>query len=145
MRKLVDGHHGEDGVAADERVAVFEVGENGRNERLNDLRLVESTQESEGYTSDVLVRVLEIVAEVLADEDHLRENLTARIGFVDYLEVEKEKLLDRVVLRRKNVPDYCDEELRNCFTVQEEHDGFLQSIDLQNDVVSFQGFLDLVR
>lgn len=125
-------------------MAVFEVGENGRNERLNDLRLVESTQESEGYTSDVLVRVLEIVAEVLADEDHLRENLTARIGFVDYLEVEKEKLLDRVVLRRKNVPDYCDEELRNCFTVQEEHDGFLQSIDLQNHVVSFQRFLDLV-
>lgn len=67
MGKVVDGHDGEDGVAADEGVAMLEVREDGRDERLDDLRLIEAAEEAEGDAADVLVGVLEVVAEVLAD------------------------------------------------------------------------------
>lgn len=124
---------------------MFEVGENGGNERLDDLGLVESAEESEGDAADVLVGMLEVVAEILADEDHLREDLAARISLVDDLEVEEEELLDGVVLGGENVADDGDEELRNGLAVQEDHDGLLKRVDLRSDVVSFQGLLDLVR
>ena len=116
---------------------MFEVGENGGNERLDDLGLVESAEESEGDAADVLVGMLEVVAEILADEDHLREDLAARIGLVDDLEIEEEELLDGVVLGGENVADDGDEELRNGLAVQEDHDGLLKRVDLRSDVVSF--------
>lgn len=125
-------------------MAVLEIGENRRDERLDDLGFVETAEEAEGDTADVLVRVLEVVAEILADEDHLRENLAAGIGFVNDLEVEKEELLHGVVLGGENVADYGDEELRDGFAVEEEHDRFLERVDLGSDVVSFERFLDLV-
>ncbi|QCD77371.1 hypothetical protein DEO72_LG1g994 [Vigna unguiculata] len=71
LRKLVDGHDNENGVAADEGVAMLEVREDGRDERLDDLRLIEAVEEAEGDAADVLVRVLEVVAEVLADPGEL--------------------------------------------------------------------------
>lgn len=126
-------------------MAVLEVGENGRNERLDDLGLVEAAEEAESDAADVLVGVLEVVAEVLADEDHLREHLAARIGLVDDLEVEEEELLHRVILGGEHVADDGDEELRNRLAVEEEHYCLLQRVDLRCDVVSFQRLLDLVR
>jgi len=144
LGKLVDGHDGEDGVAADEGVAMLEVGEDGGDERLNDLRLIEAAEETEGDAADVLVGVLEVVAEILADEDHLGEDFASGIGLVNDLEVEEEKLLDGVVLGGEDVADDGDEELWNGFAVEEEHDGLLQFLDLRRDVVSLESFLDLV-
>ncbi len=69
--------------------------------------------------------MLEIVAEVLANEDHFREDLAARIGLVDDLEIEEEEFLDGVIFGRENVANDCDEELRNGFAIEEEHDCFL--------------------
>jgi len=58
-------------IAADEGVTMLEVGEDGRDERLDDLRLIEAAEETEGDTADVLVGVLEVVAEVLVDPGEL--------------------------------------------------------------------------
>ncbi|QCD76624.1 hypothetical protein DEO72_LG4g2239 [Vigna unguiculata] len=71
LRKLVDGHDSENGVAADEGVVMLEVGEDGRDEKLDDLRLIEATEETEGDAANVLVGVLEVVAEVLAYQREL--------------------------------------------------------------------------
>lgn len=48
-------------------MAVLEVGEDGWDERLDDLRLIEAAEEAESDTADVLIGVLKVVAEVLAD------------------------------------------------------------------------------
>lgn len=46
---------------------MLEIGQDGGNQRLDDLGLVDTAKEAESDAADVLVRVLEIVAEVLAD------------------------------------------------------------------------------
>lgn len=118
-------------------MAVLQIGENRRDQRLDDLGLVQSAEKSQRNASDVLVRVLKIVAEVLADEDHLREDLAFGVGFLYDLKVEEEELLDCVVLGGQYVSDDGDEELGNGVAVEEEHDGLLEGFDLQFDVVSF--------
>jgi len=50
---------------------MLEVGEDGRDEKLDDLRLIEATEETEGDAANVLVGVLEVVAEVLAYQREL--------------------------------------------------------------------------
>ena len=137
MGEPVDGHDGEHGVPAHEWVAVLEVGEDGRDERLNDLGLVEAAEEAERDAADVLIGVLEIVAEILADEDHLREDLAAGVSLLDDLEVEEEELLNGVVLGGEYVADDGDEELGDGLAVEQEHDGLLQGFALRRDVVSF--------
>jgi hypothetical protein len=86
---------------------------------------------------------LKIITEILTNEDHFRKNFTSRIGFVRDFEIKKEKFLNGVIVASENVTDYGDEELRNCFTVEEKHDRFLESFDLCSDVVSFESFFDL--
>ncbi|GMN48127.1 hypothetical protein TIFTF001_017308 [Ficus carica] len=140
-----DGHDGEDGIAADEGVAVLEIGENGRDERLDDLGLVEAAEEAESDAADVLVGMLEVVAEVLADEDHLREDFASGVGLVDDLQVEEEKLLDGVVLGGEDIADDGDEQLGNRLPIQQKHYRLLQSLDLRFHIVPFQSLLDLVR
>jgi len=50
---------------------MLEVGKHGRHERLEHLGLGEPAEEAQGDAADVLVGALEVVAKVLADEDHL--------------------------------------------------------------------------
>eukprot|EP00951_Prasinocladus_malaysianus_P025494 scaffold223649_cov48-Prasinocladus_malaysianus.AAC.2 len=52
----------------------------------------------ESLSAEKLVRMLQIVAEVLTDEDHLRQDLAVRRCLLDGLEVEKQQLLDVVVV-----------------------------------------------
>ena len=125
-------------------MAVLEVGQDRRQKRLDDLGLVEAAEEPERDAAYELVGVLEVVAEVLANEDHFWEYFSLGIGFLDELEVEQEEFLDGVVLRREDVADDGDEELRDGLAVEQEHDRLLEGFDFGFDVVSFQGFLDLV-
>ncbi|KAK7255041.1 hypothetical protein RIF29_28443 [Crotalaria pallida] len=85
--------------------------------------------------SDVFVRVLEVVAEVLTEEDHLREDIAARIGLVNDLKVEKEEPLNDAVLGGEDVADDGDEKLRDGFAVVKNRDGFLQSFNIGSDVI----------
>lgn len=117
-------------------MAVLQILDNRRDQWLDDLDLVEAAEEPERDAADVLVGVLEVVAEVLADEDHLGEDLAAGVGLVDDLEVEEEELLDGVVLAGEDVADDGDEELGNGLAVEEEHDGLLEGVDLEGDVVA---------
>lgn len=141
----IQGHDREDRIAADEGVAVLQILDDRRDQGLDDLDLVEAAEEAEGDAADVLVGVLEVVAEVLADEDHLREDLAAGVGLVDDLEVQEEELLDGVVLAGEDVADDGDEELRDGLAVEEEHDGLLEGVHLERHVVPLQRLLDLVR
>lgn len=125
-------------------MAVLQIGEDGRDQGLDDLGLVEAAQEPERDAANVLVWVLEVVAEVLADEDHLREDFAPGVGLLDDLQVEQEELLDGVVLGGKHVANDGDEQLRDGLVVEQEHHGLLQRIDLRFDVVPFQSLLDLV-
>jgi hypothetical protein len=94
-------------------VSVLEVGEDGGDERLEQLGLGEPAEEPQRDAADVLVRALQVVAEILADEDHLREDLSrGSVALVDGLEVEEEQLLDSVVVAGLHVADDGDEEVR---------------------------------
>jgi hypothetical protein len=137
LRKPIHGHDCADGISSNKWVAMLQIGENRWDQGLDDLGLVQSTKESQGDAANVLVGALEIVAEVLADEDHLRENFASGIGFVNDLEVQQQKLLHGVVFGGENVANYGDEELWNGVAVEQEHDCLLQSFDLCFDVVSF--------
>ena len=88
--------------------------------------------------------MLEVIAEVLANEDHFGKNFSLGIGFLDELEVEQEEFLDGVVLGREDIADDGDEELMDGLVVKKEHDRLLEGFDFGFDVVSFQGFFDLV-
>ena len=125
-------------------MAVLEVGQDRRQKRLDDLGLVEAAEEPERDAADELIRVLEVVAEVLANEDHFGKNFSLGIGFLNELEVEQEEFLDGVVLGREDIADDGDEELRDGLAVEQEHDRLLEGFDFGFDVVSFQGFFDLV-
>jgi hypothetical protein len=48
---------------------VLQAGQDGGNERLQDLLLADAAQEAQRDAADVLVGVLQVVAQVLADED----------------------------------------------------------------------------
>ena len=48
---------------------MVEARQHRRRERLDDLLLAQPAEEAEGAAADVLVGVLEVVAQVLADED----------------------------------------------------------------------------
>ena len=50
-------------------MAVLQAGQHAGNEGLQDVLLMDAAQEAEGHPPDVLVGVLQIVAQVLADQD----------------------------------------------------------------------------
>ena len=75
----------QDRVAADVRLAVVQARKDGRYEGLQDLLLVNAAEEAERNTSQVLVRVLEVVPQILANQDHLREELAIIIRLLDRL------------------------------------------------------------
>lgn len=143
MREAVDGGDRGERVAPDEVVAVVEVLEDGGHERLEHLGLGEAAEEAEGDAADVLVGVVEVVAEVLADEDHLREAPAGGVALVDDLEVEEEQLLDGVVLGGEDVADDGDEEGGEGLAVEEEHDGALHGVHLGGHVAALEIRLDL--
>jgi hypothetical protein len=66
--------------------------------------------------------------EVLADEDHLREDSSGAsaggVALVDGFEVEEQQLLDGVVVAGLHVADHGDDEVGEQLAVEEERDGF---------------------
>jgi hypothetical protein len=115
-----------------------------RFSRLEHLRLGEAAEEAQRDAADALVGVLQVVAEVLADEDHLRQDAAGGVALVDDLEVEEQQLLDGEVLGREDVADDGDEERAQGLAVEDEHDGALHGLDLGGDVAALQIRLDLI-
>lgn len=64
-------------------MAVLEIRQDRGQKRLDDLGLVEAAEEPERDAAYELVGVLEVVAEVLANEDHFWEYFSLGIGFLD--------------------------------------------------------------
>ena len=65
---LVDHVDGQDGVAAHIRVAVLEAGSDRRDKRLEDLGLLELAEEAKCAATNVLIRMLKIVPQGIAND-----------------------------------------------------------------------------
>ena len=144
LGELVDGVDGEDGVPAHERVAVLEVREDARDQRLQDLFLCDLAEEAQRLPPEELVGVLQVVAEVLADEDHLGQDLPVGGRLLDGLEVQEQQLLDVVVVAGKHVADDGDEEPGELLPVEHAYHELLHRHDLRVVVVALERLLELV-
>lgn len=122
---------------------MLEARDDGRDQRLEDLRLLDPAQETEGGTAEELVRVLEVVAEVLADEDHLRQQLTLRVRLLDDLHVQQEQLLHVLVLRGEHEPHDGDEDLGHLLAGQQDGNRFLHGLRLLVRAAGLERVLNL--
>ena len=86
-RQPVQGIDGEHSVPAHVGVPVLQAGQDGGYQRLQDLLLPDSAQEAQGDAPDVLVGVLQVVAQILADQDLRATSVTTSVkDFVVMLE-----------------------------------------------------------
>lgn len=67
--ELVDAVHSNHCIAAHVGVSVLQIRKDGGHQGLQDLLLTNTAQKPQCDTTDVLVGMLEVVAQVLADED----------------------------------------------------------------------------
>ena len=82
-------------------------------EGLEDLRLGDSgIGTPERGAAQKLVRMLEVVAQVLADKDHLGEDLAVLVRLLDDLHVQKQELLHILVVAGKDEAHDGDKDLR---------------------------------
>ena len=101
------------------------------------MRLCEGTdlgdprEEAQRYASDVLIRVLEVVPQVLADENHLRQELAGLVRLLNHLQIQQQKLLHLVIVAGQNIPDQRYEESRELLAVEQHHDALLQCLGLR--------------
>ena len=124
-------------------MAVLEARDDGRDQRLQDLTLLDPAQETESGAAEELVRVLEVVAEVLADQDHLRQQLTLRVRLLDDLHVQQKELLHVLVLRREHEPHDGDENLGHLLAGQQDGYGFLHGLRLLVRAAGLERLLNL--
>lgn len=140
---LVDAVHAHHRVASDERVAVLEARHDGGDEGLEDLRLGDSAEEPERGAAQELVRMLQVVAQVLADEDHLGEDLAALVRLLDDLHVQKQELLHILVVAGKDEAHDGDENLRHLLAGEQDGDGLLHRLRLLVRAPGLERLLDL--
>jgi len=69
LHPLVEGVDGQHRVAAHVAVAVLQIGEDGGHEGLQDLLLLDAAQEAQRDAADVLIGVLQVVAQILTNQD----------------------------------------------------------------------------
>jgi hypothetical protein len=105
-----DGVNSEDGVPADVGNAMLKVLEDGGDEGLEELGLVEAAEEAQGDAANKLIGMLEEVTKGLADEDHFGQNSARCIYAVNKLQVEEQQLLHGVVLAGQHVSHHRDED-----------------------------------
>ncbi len=91
LGQLVDGVDGSHRVLAHVRVPVLQVGQDGGHQRLQDLLLADAAQEAQRDAADVLVGVLQVVAQVLADEDLQGAGAGSRLRSVSRLSRTRER------------------------------------------------------
>lgn len=77
---LVDRRHSPHSILSHVGVAVFEARASGRQERLDEFRLAKFAKEAESVSSDVFVRVLQVVSNAIAAELLAREEQPAVWG-----------------------------------------------------------------
>lgn len=65
---LVDRRHSPHSILSHISVAVLEARASGREERLDEFRLAKFAEEAEGISSDVFIRVLQVVSNTIAAE-----------------------------------------------------------------------------
>jgi len=123
---------------------MFQVRQNGRDQRLDELCLIQPCQEAQRHSPYVLVRVLQVIPQVLADQNHLRQDLTPRIRLVDDLQIQQQQLLHGVILRWQNVAHNCNEKRRQRLTIQQQHHCLLHRINLPLSIMALKLLLNLV-
>ena len=137
----VDGEHG---VAADEGVAVGQVLLDGSHPRLDKLGLLHLGHEAEGAAPDVLVRVVQVVQDLVAHQDELRQQFALEVDLVDDLEVHERELLEDVVLLRQHEPNDGHQEAVEDLAVDQQHDRLLHRLDLLPGLALLQQHAQLV-
>nr|GME10148.1 hypothetical protein DEO72_LG1g994 [Ipomoea batatas] len=82
--KLVYRHDSKNCVPPYIWMPVLQVAHDGRNQRFNDINLIQAAKEPQSNSTDVLIRMLQIIPQVLADQDHLRDIIPFK-GFLDLI------------------------------------------------------------
>lgn len=108
------------GVSSHKRVAMVEVVLHHRDERLEDFSLLQLAKETQRAAADVLVSVVEIIADVVGDQDHLWQQLAIWPMLLHYLPIHEQQLLNLVVFTRHTEADHSHEQLGHDLPVQEE-------------------------
>jgi len=83
LGELVDGIDRQHSTAAHVGVPVLQVAEDGWNQGLQDLFFPYAAQKAQGHAPDVLIRVLQIVPQILADQDLRVKKVRERVKLVD--------------------------------------------------------------
>ena len=117
-------------VLAHVRVAVVEALLDRRHERLEDLGLLDLAQEAQHAAAHVLVRVVQVVAQRVAHEDHLGQQLARRVILRHDLPVEHDHLLELVVVRVDAEANDLHEHARHRLAAQHQHDRALERFHL---------------
>ena len=141
-RQLAQRVHRQHRVPPHKAVPVLQVGQDAGHQRLQDLGLLQAAQEAQRHRPQVLVRRLQVVAQVLADEDHLRQRLAVLPRLLYDLQVQQQQLLHSVVLRRQHVAHNGDEDGGHRLAVEQLADHVLHGCRLGHGVATLQGLLD---
>mmetsp|Transcript_3100 Transcript_3100/g.8470 ORF Transcript_3100/g.8470 Transcript_3100/m.8470 type:complete len:332 (-) Transcript_3100:112-1107(-) len=131
-------------AAPHERVPVLQVAQYRRNQRLQDLKLLDPAQEPQRHSPQVLVRVLEVVPQVLADQYHLRKEFPIAVLLLQLLQVQKQQLLDRVILTRKDVSHDRHEQLGHVLSVEHHVHALFHGFALVLGASALKRLLNLV-
>lgn len=120
-RVLEDGCDGKDCVLTNVRVTVLEALPGGGQQRLDKLGLPQLGEEAQGVASDVLVGVLEVISDTVADQDHFLLQLSAGVELGADLIVEIKHLLEGLRLGGHDEANDVHEQLGHRVAI--EHDG----------------------
>mmetsp|Transcript_4291 Transcript_4291/g.10190 ORF Transcript_4291/g.10190 Transcript_4291/m.10190 type:complete len:290 (-) Transcript_4291:68-937(-) len=133
------------GISSHIRVAVLQVALHRRDERFQNLRLLELGQKAQGASTNKLIRVVEIIAQHVTHKDHLRQQLAVRAGFVDDLQVQVHQLFQLVVLVGNNKTNHRHEEPAQLLAVQHQLDNLFHCFDFNGHFLLLEAGLELGR
>lgn len=122
LKRAEDGKHSEHGIAPHEGVTVLQILLDGGHERLEDLGLLELAEEAKRAAANVLVRVHQVVAQPVGDEDHLWHQLAVWPHLLDDLPVDEQQLFYLVVVARHAEADHSHEQPGHHLAVQQQRD-----------------------
>ena len=96
-----DGEDGKDGVAAHVRVAVLKALANAWHDRLEQLGLLELAQKAQCSATHKLIGVQQVFAVGVAHKNHFVQQLALRIRLWYQFPVDQEQFLDHVILHQE--------------------------------------------
>lgn len=125
----VDGGNRKDGVLAHVGVAVLQTLSGGGEERLNELGFSELAQEAKSVSPDVLVGVLQVVSDTVADQDHFLLQLAIGVELGANLVVKVQQLLQSLVLRGHDESNDVHEQVGHGIAIEHDRENALHGLD----------------